>query len=229
MTSWQATTFLTGEYVAARGSEPDLHQRRRRDLAAPEHRAQLGGAQAGDHKMRGQATLPGLHTFRIGADGISIFAPAPPGRAAPSLRRSSPAPQSRPGWRTSACAASTPPGAGGGARPDPLRGASLVIRDAAGAGGDPIEQERVADRAGEAGGVEVILDEEVAGAANACPSARSWKRIRSILSAPSSTRAAAQLEHSRTALAIPLAWISPPTCRVAACRSKTRGALLNGA
>src|SRR4029078_6513560 len=28
-------------------------------------------------KMRGQPTLPGLHTFRIGASGLKVFAPPP--------------------------------------------------------------------------------------------------------------------------------------------------------
>ena len=75
MTSWQATTFLIGEYFNDREPSPVFTvadgliclqqsvQRnsmvRKMDIA----------------KMRGQPTLPGLHTFRIGKGGIQVFAP----------------------------------------------------------------------------------------------------------------------------------------------------------
>ncbi len=76
MTSWQATTFLIGEYQTELDPNPvftvadgliwlrqSLHSNsvvRKMEIV----------------KMRGQRTLPGLHTFRIGAAGIQVFAPA---------------------------------------------------------------------------------------------------------------------------------------------------------
>ncbi len=76
MTSWQATTFLIGEYLTELDSNPvftvadgliwlrqSLHSNsvvRKMEIM----------------KMRGRQTLPGLHTFRISAAGIRIFAPA---------------------------------------------------------------------------------------------------------------------------------------------------------
>ncbi|HZX90037.1 MAG TPA: ATPase domain-containing protein [Rudaea sp.] len=76
MTSWQATTFLIGEYFG--GSDPNpvftvadgliwLRQSVQRNSVVRKMEIM---------KMRGQATLPGLHTFRIGSDGIKVFAPA---------------------------------------------------------------------------------------------------------------------------------------------------------
>src|SRR3984957_2556992 len=76
MTSWQATTFLIGEYQTEIDPNPvftvadgliwlrqSLHSNsvvRKMEIV----------------KMRGQRTLPGLHTFRISAAGIQVFAPA---------------------------------------------------------------------------------------------------------------------------------------------------------
>jgi circadian clock protein KaiC len=76
MTSWQATTFLIGEYLNEIDPNPvftvadgliwlrqSLHSNsvvRKMEIM----------------KMRGQRTLPGLHTFRISAAGIQVFAPA---------------------------------------------------------------------------------------------------------------------------------------------------------
>jgi circadian clock protein KaiC len=77
MTSWQATTFLIGEYVDTSDPSPIftiadgviwLHQSNQRNSVV--RKIEIT-------KMRGQPTIPGLHTFRIGADGISIFAPPP--------------------------------------------------------------------------------------------------------------------------------------------------------
>ena len=50
MTSWQATTFLIGEYFTETDRQPGVHGGRRPDLAAPERAAQLHGAQDGDHE-----------------------------------------------------------------------------------------------------------------------------------------------------------------------------------
>lgn len=78
MTSWQATTFLIGEYFGEDASNPVftvadgliwLRQSVQRNSVVRKMEIM---------KMRGQATLPGLHTFRIGADGLRVFGPPPP-------------------------------------------------------------------------------------------------------------------------------------------------------
>ncbi|WP_310384942.1 ATPase domain-containing protein [Roseateles sp.] len=75
MTSWQATTFLIGEYFVETDANPVftvadgliwLRQSVLRNSMVRKLEIL---------KMRGQPTLPGLHTFRIGAAGIKIFAP----------------------------------------------------------------------------------------------------------------------------------------------------------
>jgi circadian clock protein KaiC len=76
MTSWQATTFLIGEYFTEVDASPVftvadgliwLRQSVQRNSMVRKMEIM---------KMRGQPTLPGLHTFRIGAAGIEVFAPA---------------------------------------------------------------------------------------------------------------------------------------------------------
>src|SRR6185295_6667895 len=78
MTSWQATTFLIGEYFTEADSNPVftiadgllwLRQSTQRNSVVRKVEIM---------KMRGQATLPGLHTFRISAAGIQVFPPAQP-------------------------------------------------------------------------------------------------------------------------------------------------------
>jgi len=77
MTSWQATTFLIGEYFDENDPSPIftvadgliwLRQSVERNSVVRKMDVM---------KMRGQPTLPGLHTFRISADGLRIFAPPP--------------------------------------------------------------------------------------------------------------------------------------------------------
>lgn len=77
MTSWQATTFLIGEYFSDSDPSPVftvadgliwLRQDVQRDSMV---------RKLNIDKMRGQATMPGLHTFRIGAAGLRVFAPSP--------------------------------------------------------------------------------------------------------------------------------------------------------
>jgi circadian clock protein KaiC len=86
MSSWQATTFLIGEYDADTGANPVftvadglvwLTQSLQRNSMVRKIEVR---------KMRGQPTLPGLHSFRIEADGIRVFAPAGALRA-PSLAK----------------------------------------------------------------------------------------------------------------------------------------------
>jgi circadian clock protein KaiC len=91
MTSWQATTFLLGEYFVENDANPVftvadgliwLRQSVQRNSMVRKIEVM---------KMRGQPTLPGLHTFRISAAGIKVFAPAgigsgkPAGLPAPAL------------------------------------------------------------------------------------------------------------------------------------------------
>jgi circadian clock protein KaiC len=76
MTSWEATTFLIGEYFNESGANPIftvadgliwLRQSVQRNSMVRKFEIM---------KMRGQATIPGLHTFRINSAGINIFATA---------------------------------------------------------------------------------------------------------------------------------------------------------
>jgi circadian clock protein KaiC len=78
MTSWQATTFLIGEYFTETEADANpvltvadgliwLRQSVQRNSMVRKMEVM---------KMRGQPTLPGLHTFRIKASGIEVFAPA---------------------------------------------------------------------------------------------------------------------------------------------------------
>ncbi len=75
MTSWQATTFLIGEYFTETDANPVftvadgliwLRQSVQRNSMVRKMEVV---------KMRGQPTLAGLHTFRITAGGIEVFAP----------------------------------------------------------------------------------------------------------------------------------------------------------
>ena len=76
MTAWEATTFLIGEYPAEAESNPVmtvsdgliwLRQSVERNSMVRKMEIK---------KMRGQAVVPGLHTFRISDAGIEAFAPA---------------------------------------------------------------------------------------------------------------------------------------------------------
>lgn len=75
MTSWQATTFLIGEYFSDCDPNPIftvadgliwLRQSVERNSMVRKMEIM---------KMRGQPSLPGLHTFRIRSSGIQVFAP----------------------------------------------------------------------------------------------------------------------------------------------------------
>jgi circadian clock protein KaiC len=93
MTSWQATTFLIGEYFTETDANPVftvcdgliwLRQSVQRNSMVRKMEIM---------KMRGQPTLQGLHTFRIDAGGIEVFAPA---NVAVGMRDRASAPQSAP-------------------------------------------------------------------------------------------------------------------------------------
>lgn len=76
MAAWQATTFMIGEYPSDSESNPVmtvadgliwLRQSVERNSMVRKMEVK---------KMRGQATVPGLHTFRISAAGVEVFAPS---------------------------------------------------------------------------------------------------------------------------------------------------------
>jgi circadian clock protein KaiC len=76
MTSWQATTFLVGEYFAEKDPNPVftvadglIWLRQSVERNSMVRKMEIT-------KMRGQATQSGLHTFRINSDGVTVFAPA---------------------------------------------------------------------------------------------------------------------------------------------------------
>jgi circadian clock protein KaiC len=85
MTSWQATTFLIGEYFTDTDANPVftvadglIWMRQSVQRNAMVRKMEI-------MKMRGQPSLPGLHAFRITGEGLQIFVPAPgPAAAAPS-------------------------------------------------------------------------------------------------------------------------------------------------
>ena len=77
MTSWQATSFLIGEYFSESDPNPVftvadgliwLRQSVQRNSMVRKMEVM---------KMRGQPTLPGLHTFRLSSAGIHVFSPPP--------------------------------------------------------------------------------------------------------------------------------------------------------
>ncbi len=76
MSSWQATTFLMGEYLTEDDANPlftiadGLFWMRQ----SVQRNSMVRKIQI--LKMRGQATIPGLHSFRIQQAGIEVFAPA---------------------------------------------------------------------------------------------------------------------------------------------------------
>src|SRR6202035_4492042 len=89
MTVWEATPFLIGEYYNESCANPVftvadgliwLRQMVQRNSVVRKLEIM---------KMRGQATTPGLHTFRISDAGLNVFAPAlrptAVGKADPSL------------------------------------------------------------------------------------------------------------------------------------------------
>ena len=76
MTSWQATTFLIGEYFTETDANPVftvadglIWMRQNVQRNSMVRKMEIV-------KMRGQPTLPGLHTFRISHAGLTVFAPA---------------------------------------------------------------------------------------------------------------------------------------------------------
>ena len=90
MATWQATTFLVGEYFADSDPNPVftvadgvIWMRQCVERNSMVRKMEIT-------KMRAQATIPGLHTFRISAAGVQLFAPAPTFRHGDKTSSSSP-------------------------------------------------------------------------------------------------------------------------------------------
>jgi circadian clock protein KaiC len=77
MTSWQATTFLIGEYLTEIDSNPVFTVADGLIWLRQSLQSNSVVRKMEIMKMRGQRTLPGLHTFRISSAGIQVFAPVP--------------------------------------------------------------------------------------------------------------------------------------------------------
>lgn len=75
MTSWQATTFLIGEYFFQTESNPIFTVVDGLIWMGQSVQRNSMVRQMQIMKMRGQSTLPGLHTFRINQTGVTEFAP----------------------------------------------------------------------------------------------------------------------------------------------------------
>jgi circadian clock protein KaiC len=74
LTSWQATTFLVGEYTTEQAREHPMFTVADGIIWLAQHvhrNSMVRKLQA--IKMRGQELQPGLHTFRITADGLRVF------------------------------------------------------------------------------------------------------------------------------------------------------------
>lgn len=91
LTSWEATTFLVGEYQVAEAEHNPvftvadglLWLTQSLDRNSMVRKLQI-------MKMRGQAPIPGLHTFRITGDGVQVFPRVivAPGEASPTVAAS---------------------------------------------------------------------------------------------------------------------------------------------
>ena len=74
LTSWQATTFLVGEFQLAEDRRPsDLHGCGRPPVAAPKRRSQFDGEEDAGHEDARPGAHSGLHTFRITERGVQVF------------------------------------------------------------------------------------------------------------------------------------------------------------
>jgi circadian clock protein KaiC len=74
MTSWQATTFLIGEYNLLDSEAHPVFTIADGILMLQQSLTQNSVVRKIQvSKMRGQATIAGLHTFRISSDGVQIF------------------------------------------------------------------------------------------------------------------------------------------------------------
>jgi len=77
MTSWQATTFLLGEYFSQNDPSPVFTVADGLIWLRQSVQSNSMVRKMEVLKMRGQPSLPGLHTFRIDNRGIRVFGPPP--------------------------------------------------------------------------------------------------------------------------------------------------------
>ena len=75
MSSWQATTFLIDEYFSEAEANPALTVADGLFWLSQSVQRNSMVRKMQVMKMRGQATLPGLHSFRMSSAGIEMFAP----------------------------------------------------------------------------------------------------------------------------------------------------------
>jgi circadian clock protein KaiC len=78
LTAWEATTFLLGEFTNPEAQDHPVYTIADGFLALSqrvERNSIVRKLQV--VKLRGQCELPGLHTFRITADGLRVFARLP--------------------------------------------------------------------------------------------------------------------------------------------------------
>ena len=127
MSSWQATTFLLGEYHSETESNPIFTVA---DGLIWLRQSVLGNSivrKMEVMKMRGQPTVAGLHTFRISKSGVRVF--APPALSAAPLQPPQP-PQISPGQRMGTGVPGLDAMMGGGLP----RGYSLLVSGPSGSG-----------------------------------------------------------------------------------------------
>jgi circadian clock protein KaiC len=74
LTSWQTTSFLVGEYLEDEMRDNPVFTVADSIIWLSQHRERASVVRKLDVvKMRGVATMPGLHTFRISSEGVQIF------------------------------------------------------------------------------------------------------------------------------------------------------------
>lgn len=92
LTTWQATTFLVGEYLESEIRDNPVFTVADGILwlfQSVERNSMVRKLQV--MKMRGQAPMPGLHTFRITQDGLQVFPRIPTRRDGETARLAPPA------------------------------------------------------------------------------------------------------------------------------------------
>ncbi|MEO8801717.1 MAG: ATPase domain-containing protein [Polyangiaceae bacterium] len=87
LTSWEATTFLIGEYELSEAHNPIFTVADGILWMSQTLERNAGVRQMQVTKMRGSAPMPGLHTFSISSDGVRVFPRMLPRTEAP-LRHS---------------------------------------------------------------------------------------------------------------------------------------------
>jgi len=93
LTSWQATTFLVGEYqISESESNPVFTVADGLMWLTQNIYGESMVRKIEVKKMRGQRTLPGLHTFRINDEGVQVFPRAIMGAGIPPERGTDDAP-----------------------------------------------------------------------------------------------------------------------------------------